>query len=59
MLDASFTPDTEQTARSKELPDNSKSKFTLQSFVQAFPSAPELTYFQPGLLGDLPKKNDD
>src|SRR5436305_5523850 len=42
---------TRSKQRSKELPDNSKSKFTLQSFVRAFPSAPELTYFQPGLLG--------
>src|SRR3954466_10901292 len=41
---------TRSKQRSKELPDNSKSKFTLQSFVRAFPSAPELTYFQPGLL---------
>src|SRR4051812_25125622 len=43
---------TRSKQRSKELPDNSKSKFTLQSFVRAFPSAPELTYFQPGLLGE-------
>src|SRR5438270_9099729 len=45
---------TRSKQRSKELPDNSKSKFTLQSFVRAFPSAPELTYFQPGLLAALP-----
>src|SRR3982750_4329208 len=44
---------TRSKQRSKELPDNSKSKFTLQSFVRAFPSAPELTYFQPGLLAAL------
>src|SRR3982751_1663518 len=44
---------TRSKQRSKELPDNSKSKFTLQSFVRAFPSAPELTYFQPGLLGRI------
>src|SRR3954454_7158413 len=42
-------PTRSKLQRWKKLSDNSKSKFTLQSLVRAFPSAPELTYFQPGL----------
>jgi transposase len=51
LLDVCFTPDTEQTGRSKELPNNTKSNSTCQSFVQTFPSASELTYLHLGLLG--------